>query len=177
MNNVPSHGNTGALAPLHYKPNLEATLRRHAAVWSGERLDRPLVFVDEEDTGVRTVGQRTEWWRDSEGFIRQCCERFARRAEVHDDRLPILRPPFSHAILPALLGAKITEEGGTLWVKGRPCSSPDAFLGTRHDFDQDLARQFAQYYTDLLTQGAGNFLVAPYEAMGPCDLAAAMLGT
>ena len=161
---------------LEYKPDLAEVLRRHAAVWRGDRLERPLIFIDEEDTGVRTVGQRTEWWRDAEGFARQCAERFARRAAVRDDRLPILRPPFSHAILPALLGAEIGDEGGSLWVKGVPCATPSAFLDTRFDPDRPLGRRFAAYYRDLAAAAPGRFYVAWYEAMGPCDLAGAMLG-
>ncbi|NQU09872.1 hypothetical protein HQ590_03710 [bacterium] len=161
---------------LQYQPGLESVLRRQAAVWRGERVDPPLIFVDEEDTGVRTVGQRSEWWRDPEGFARQCAERFARRTGVRDDRLPILRPPFSHAILPALLGAEIGDEGGSLWVSGVPCATPAEFLATRFDPDRPLGRVFADYYRRLLAAAAGQYLVGWYEALGPCDLAAAMLG-
>jgi len=161
---------------LLYKPNLAEVVRRHAAVWRLEQLDRPLIFIDEEDAGVRTAGHRSEWLDDIDGFVAFAEKYFAKRSAVADDRLPILRPPFSHGILPGLMGAELSDSSGALWVEGKACASPEEFLSRRMDPGSGIGRRFAAYYSRLLALAAGKFLVSTYDALGPCDLAGALLG-
>ncbi|MEK7270947.1 MAG: hypothetical protein AAB215_08435 [Planctomycetota bacterium] len=161
---------------LLYRPDLEEVIDRHRAWWSRGKTDRPLVFVDESDVGVRTSAHQAAFWRDPDGFAADFEARLARRVGIPDDRIPILRPPFSHAALPGILGADVREVSGALWAAPF-ARTPADVLALSFDPERPFARQFRAYYERLLDLAAGRFVVAVYETPGPVSFAGSLLGT
>lgn len=151
---------------MKHKPGIEEVVERHRKWWTREKTDRPLVFVDFEDIGVRTYGHQSDWWEDPDGFVRHFESVFERRAGIRDDRIPLLRPPFSHGALPGIMGGRVANMSGSLWA-GNVTESAREILKLSWDPESPFARKFAAYYKRLHELGNGKFAVASYELPGP----------
>jgi hypothetical protein len=99
-----------------------------------------------------------------------------RYQDFPDDSLPRVRPPFSHAAVPALLGCQVKFVDDTLWAEPL-AGSVEQILDLGFEPRGSFADRFISYYEYLLDQGAGRFLVNNYEIIGPLDLLAALIGS
>ena len=155
--------------------NLELTIERGRALWDLQELDPPFMMLNVPGAPISTGAHDCEFWRDPDAFVAHHLPRIRRRCEITDDSVPVLRPPFSHASVPAALGARPELQAGKLWV--RP-----ALIDIREHRDlalpssNDWLDHVAWYYRRLLELSEGHFVVGLTEIPGPADLMGALRG-
>ncbi|MBI3830754.1 MAG: hypothetical protein HY291_14635 [Planctomycetes bacterium] len=151
---------------MKYCPHIQEAVERHRRWWTRERTDRPLIMIDFNDVGVRTTGHLSDYWEDPAGYVAAMEADFAKRAGMRDDKIPEVRPPFSHGALPGILGGPVANMSGSLWA-GHLTETARDIVNMKWDPDTPLGRQFAAYYGRIRELAEGKFAVSAYELPGP----------
>ncbi len=124
---------------------------------------------------VTTGTHDCQFWQDADAFVEYHISNLENRRRIGDDCVPMLRPPFGHALLPAALGTRPELLNGELWM--HPCL-PDIqqyknlCLLARSDWSDHVE----QYYRRVLELAEGRFTVEFPQVPGPADLMGALLG-
>lgn len=124
---------------------------------------------------VTTGTHDCQFWQDADAFVEYHISNLENRRRIGDDCVPMLRPPFGHALLPAALGTRPELLNGELWM--HPCL-PDIqqyknlCLPARSDWTDHVE----QYYRRVLELAEGRFTVEFPQVPGPADLMGALLG-
>ncbi len=160
---------------MKYKPDIIKKVERYRRFWAGEALDPPLIMVNMPESAITTGGHDCAFWRDPDGFVRHFLDALALHRRIPDDTIPMLRPPFSHAALPAILGCPPELHEGKLWVRPILKNLGD-FKHIVWDNESYWLEQFHGYYRRLLDLSENRFAVALFEIPGPADLMGALRG-
>jgi hypothetical protein len=160
---------------LTYKKNIEEAIRRHQAFWNLEPLNPPLIFIQLSDPGVRTLDHQSYYWDKPDDFLKRLLPDLQQYVDFPDDALPRVRPPFSHAALPAMLGCNATLVNDALWAEPLG-GAAEEILEITFRPEGPFGDRFTAYYEFLLKEADGHFLINNYEIMGPVDLLSALMG-
>ena len=159
---------------MKYCPHIKEAVERHRRWWAREQTDRPLIFIDFQDVGVRTTGHLSDYWEDPDGYVKSLEGPFAQHLGVRDDKIPEVRPPFSHGALPGILGGPVSNMSGSLWA-GHIFDTPDQILELKWDPDTDLGKRYVAYCRRLRELSEGKFAISTYELPGPSQLTGSLL--
>ncbi len=160
---------------MEFKPNVEQAVRRYRDLWLFKELDRPIVMASAPEAPIGTGAHDCIFWQDPDAFVEHHLKGLDNRRLIPDDCIPMLRPPFSHAALPAALGAEVELLNEKLWV--RPLlSAIEEYEDLRLPPHNDWLEHMEQYYRRVVELAAGRFAVGMTEMPGPADLMGALLG-
>ena len=160
---------------MRYKPAIERTVERCQALWGFEELEPPFCMVSAPEAPITSGGHDCEFWRDPDGFVAHHAPTFEKRAGIRDDAIPMLRPPFSHATVPAAFGAEVELHAGKLWT-GPMLDSTREHERLSLPEENEWLGHLERYYRRLLKLAEGRFRVELCEIPGPADLMGALRG-
>lgn len=160
---------------MEYRPDVQEVVERHRKFWTFEEMNIPLLKIASKDVGVRTPGNNCKYYQDPKAFVQYYEDAFRRCSQLKDDTIPRLRPPFSHALISGILGAKVELVNDVLWAHPF-IESWDQIDDLKLDKNSAWALRFKTFYKELLDLARGNFAVTVYETQGPGDLMATLRG-
>lgn len=160
---------------MKFKKNIENVIERHKDLWDRRELEPPLIYTTFPEGEISTHGHFCELSNNPEEFYYKFKKSLEIRKEIPDDSIPMLVPPFSHAILPAILGAEIKFRSGKFFAK--PCmNSIDEYESLYFSIKNKWYRKIESYYSRLLRLANSLFPIGIYELPAPADLMGALRG-
>lgn len=152
---------------MEFKPDIEKRVDRYRRFWDGKEIKPPLTIIKLPESNPVDQGFQCRFWQDPDGFVSHFIKSLEMRKKIPDDAVPMLRPPFGHATVPAALGAAPELTSGKLYTE--PVLEDVAY-------HTDLAvgsvwlEQFEQYFKRLMELSHGRFAMSLCELPGPSDL-------